>query len=86
MHWGYALVKSDFFSFFVHIKMSYYWFNRQEFLQKAKDRYHDCDFENRKILKEKARNKFRFLSEEEKEAKRKYGRNRYRNMKENQLL
>ena len=22
--------------------MSYYWFNRQELLQKAKDRYHDC--------------------------------------------
>ena len=39
MHWGYALVKSDFFSFFVHIKMSYYWFNRQELLEKAKDKY-----------------------------------------------
>ena len=22
--------------------MSYYWFNRQQLLQKAKDRYHDC--------------------------------------------
>ena len=22
--------------------MSYYWFNRQELLQKAKDRYHNC--------------------------------------------
>ena len=28
--------------FFVHIKMSYYWFNRQELLQKAKDKYHIC--------------------------------------------
>ena len=26
----------------VYIKMSYYWFNRQELLQKAKDRYHNC--------------------------------------------
>ena len=26
---------------FVHIKMSYYWFNRQELLQKAKDKYHN---------------------------------------------
>ena len=22
--------------------MSYYWFNRQELLQKAKDKYHNC--------------------------------------------
>ena len=27
--------------FFVNIKMSYYWFNRKELLQKAKDRYHN---------------------------------------------
>ena len=26
--------------FSVHIKMSCYWFNRKELLQKAKDRYH----------------------------------------------
>ena len=25
----------------VHIKMSYYWFNRPELLQKAKDKYHN---------------------------------------------
>ena len=25
--------------FFVSIKMSYYWFNRQELLQKAKEKY-----------------------------------------------
>ena len=37
--------------FFIHIKMSYYyfvqikissWFNRQELLQKAKYKYHNC--------------------------------------------
>ena len=27
---------------FVHIKMSYYFFNRQQSLQKAKYRYHNC--------------------------------------------
>ena len=27
---------------FVHIKMSYCWFNRQQLLQKAKDKYHNC--------------------------------------------
>ena len=40
LQWGYELVKSD--SFFIHIKMSYYWFNAQELLEKAKDRYHNC--------------------------------------------
>ena len=29
--------------FFVHIKMSYYFLNRQELLQKAKNKYHSCD-------------------------------------------
>ena len=41
LNWGYELTKTicnDFF--FVHIKMSYYWFNRKELLQKAKDRSH----------------------------------------------
>ena len=28
--------------FLVCIKMSYHWFNRQELLQKAKNRYHNC--------------------------------------------
>ena len=32
----------SYYSFFVHIKMSYCWFNRQELLKKAKDRYHNC--------------------------------------------
>ena len=41
LHWGYELAESElwWFIFFVHIKMSYYWFNRKELLQKAKDRY-----------------------------------------------
>ena len=59
--------------------MSYYWFNRQELLKKAKGKHHNCDgkekgaeyyLENRVVLKEKAKNKYKNLSEEEKEAKR----------------
>ena len=54
--------------------MSYYQFNWQELLQKAKDRYHNCGgkensvkyyIANKGVLKENARNKFRNLSEEE---------------------
>ena len=28
--------------FFVHINMNYYFFNRQELLQKAENRYNNC--------------------------------------------
>ena len=44
LHWSYELVENDllWFVFFIHIKMSYYWFNRQELLKKAKDRYYNC--------------------------------------------
>ena len=50
--------------------MSYDWFNRQELLQKAKDKYHNCGgkekaieyyLENRSVLKEKAKNKYKNL-------------------------
>ena len=58
--------------------MSYYWCNRQELLQKAKNRYHNCDdkekaakyyIANKDVLKEKAENKYRNLSEEQKDKK-----------------
>ena len=72
--------------------MRYYWFNRQELLQKVKDKYHNCGgkekaaeyyLEHKDVSKKKAKKKYKNLSEEEKEEKRKYGKNRYRNMKEN---
>ena len=59
--------------------MSYYQFNRQELLQKAKVRYHiygdkekaaEYYIANKEVLKENAKNKYRNLSEEEKEGKR----------------
>ena len=72
--------------------MSYYQFNREEVLQKAKEKYSNGDgkekaaeyyIANKDVLKEKARNRYRNLSEEEKEAKRKYSKNRYKKMKKN---
>ena len=50
--------------FFVHIKTSYYFFNRQELMQKAKDRYHNCGgkekaadyyIANKEVLKQNAK-------------------------------
>ena len=72
--------------------MSYYWFNKQELLKKAKEKYpsnggkekttkHYLD--NKDVLKEKAKNVYKNLSGEEKELKRQYSRNRYNKLKEN---
>ena len=75
---------------FVHIKMSLYRFNRQELLQKVKDRYHNGGgkkesteyyIANKDVLKEKAKKKYKNLSQEEKEAKRDSSQNRYKNIK-----
>ena len=69
--------------------MSLYRFNRQEFLQKVKDRYHngggkkestECYIANKDVLKEKAKKKYKNLSQEEKEAKRDSSQNRYKNI------
>ena len=68
--------------------MSFYFFNRQELLQKSKDIYYndgskEKSFEyyiaDEEVLRENVKGKYRNLSEE-KEAKKEYGRNRYRNM------
>ena len=60
--------------------MTYYWFNKKELLQNAKEKYDDGGKEkaakyypdNKDVIKEKAKIKYRNLSEEEKEAKRQY--------------
>ena len=51
--------------------MNYYWFNRQEILQKAKERYSkekaaEYYLQNKEAIKEKARDRYKNLSEEEK--------------------
>ena len=58
--------------------MSYYWFNRQNLLQKAKNKYGNSGGKekaaeyyqsNKDVIKQKARNKYRNLSEKEKRRK-----------------
>ena len=51
--------------------MSYYQFNRQEILQKAKEKYSkekaaEYYLKNKEVIKEKAKNRYRNLSEEKK--------------------
>ena len=51
--------------------MSYYWFNRQEILQKAKEGYSkektaEYYLQNKKAIKEKSRERYKNLSVEEK--------------------
>ena len=61
--------------------MSHHWFNRQEVLEKAKDRYHNDSgkekaaeyyIPDKVFIKQKAKNKYRKLSQDEKEAKNEY--------------
>ena len=53
------------------MKMSYYWFNRQEILQKVKERYSkkkaaEYYLQSKEAIKEKSRECYKNLSEEEK--------------------
>ena len=57
--------------------MSYYQFNRQEILQKAKGRYSkekaaEYYLQNKEAIKEKLRNQYKSLSEEKKEKIKEY--------------
>ena len=52
--------------------MSYYWFNRQEILQKAKERYSkekaaDYYLKNKEAIHEKLKKQYKNLSKEEKD-------------------
>ena len=52
--------------------MSYYWFNRQKILQKAKERYFkekaaEYYLKNKEAIKEKSRERYKKLSQEEKD-------------------
>ena len=52
-----------------------YWFNRQELLKKAKEKYENKggkEKANKEAIKEKARNKYKNSTEKEKELKRQY--------------
>ena len=67
------------------IKMSYYQFNRQEILQKAKEKYSkekaaEYYLKNKEVIKEKARNRYRNLSEEEKNKIKEYQKKKYQEL------
>ena len=76
--------------FFISIKISYYWFNKQELLKKAKEKYDNNGGkekpakyykDNKYVLKGKAGIKYKNLTEEENELKRQYSRDRYNKLK-----
>ena len=65
--------------------MSYYWFNRKEILQKAKERYSkekaaQYYLENRETFREKSKNRYKNLSPEEKDKIKEYKRKRYQQL------
>ena len=65
--------------------MSYYWFNRKEILQKAKERYSkekaaEYYAQNKEAIKEKSREHYKNLSQEEKDKIKEYQRKRYQQL------
>ena len=62
--------------------MSYYWFNRQEILQKAKEKYSkekaaECYAQTKEGTKEKSRERHKNLSQKEKDKIKQYQKKRY---------
>ena len=65
--------------------MSYYWFNRQEILQKGKEKYFEEKTgeyyaQNNEAIKEKSREHYKNLSPEEKDKIKKYQRKKYQEL------
>ena len=65
--------------------MTYYWFNRQEILQKAKKRYSkkraaEYYLQNKEAIKEKSRERYKNLSQEEKDKIKEYQRKKYQEL------
>ena len=65
--------------------MSYYWFSRQEILQKAKESYSkekaaEYYLQNKEAIKEKSRERYKNLSQEEKDKIKEYQRKRYQQL------
>ena len=52
--------------------MNYYWFNRQEILQKAKEKAAEYYKQNKETIKEKSREHYKTLSQEEKDKIKEY--------------
>ena len=65
--------------------MSYYWFNRQEILQKAKEKYSkekaaEYYLQNKEAIKEKARDRYKNRSEEKKNKIKEYQKKKYQEL------
>ena len=79
LHWSYELTEKDFLNEFsnLYIKMNYYWFNRQEILQKAKEKYSkekaaEYYKQNKEAIKEKSKEHYKNFSQEEKDKIKEY--------------
>ena len=65
--------------------MSYYWFNRQKILQKAKEKYSkekaaEYYAQNKEAIKEKSRQRYKNLSQKEKAKIKEYQGKRYQEL------
>ena len=65
--------------------MSYYWFNRQEIFQKAKEKYSkekaaEYQAQNKETIREKSREHYKNLSQEEKDKIKEYQRKKYQEL------
>ena len=87
LHQGYELTKKDFFVSLTNqcIKMSYYWFNRQEILQKAKEKYSkekaaEYYLQNKEVIKENSRKRYKNLSQEERDKIKEHQRKKYQEL------
>ena len=87
LHWSYELTEKGFFNEFSNqrIKMSYYWFNRQEILKKAKEKYSkekaaEYYAQNKEAIKEKSTEHYKNLSQEEKCKNKEYQRKKYQEL------
>ena len=65
--------------------MAYYWYNWQEILQKAKERYSEEKaaeyyLQNKEAIKEKSTQHYKNLSEKEKDKIKKYQKKRYQEL------
>ena len=67
------------------MKMSYCWFNRQEILQRAKEKYSkgkaaEYYLQNKEAIKEKSKNRYKNLAKKEKDNIKEYQRKRYQQL------
>ena len=65
--------------------MNYYWFNRQEIFQKAKEKYSkekaaEYYAQNKEVIKKKSREPYKNLSQEEKGHIKEYQRKKYQEL------